>query len=112
MGERHDMNVEIPPRIRVGERWFEWGEPGYRDAICDQFSSKVRRAETDIEGEQIVIEFESGALITVSLRAEDLRGMEAAAYSHSGAWGTKGMGGSLWTAEWKEYWKRLYSARH
>ena len=105
------MNLEIPPRIRVGERWFEWGELGYRDALCDQFGATVRRAETDIEREQIVMEFESGVLVTMSLRAEDLDGMEGASYSHSGAWGTKGGDGSLWTAEWKDDWQRLYTAK-
>ncbi len=108
MRERHDMNIEIPPRIRVGEKWFEWGEPGYRDALCDQFGSKVRRAETDIEGEQIIIEFDSGALITMSLRAEDLAGMEAADYGHSGGRGPKDRSGALWTPTWKDDWKRLY----
>jgi hypothetical protein len=111
MGEYHHFHADIPPRIRADGKWFEWGEPGYRDAICDQFGAKVRTAETDIEGEQIVIEFESGALITVSLRAEDLRGMEAADYSHTGGRGLKDRSGSLWTPTWKDDWKRLYITR-
>jgi hypothetical protein len=111
MGERHDMTFEVPPCIRVGERRFEWGEPGYRDALCDQCGATVHRAETDIQGEQIVIEFESGVLVTMSLRADDLDGMEGASYSHSSASGTKSADGSLWTAEWKDDWQCLYTAQ-
>jgi hypothetical protein len=111
MAEYHNLTLEVPPRIRVGERWIEWGEPGYRDALCDQFGATVHRAETDVEGEQIVIEFESGVLVTMSLRVEDLDGMEGPSYSHSGAWGAKGRDGSLWTAEWKDDWQRLYTAK-
>jgi hypothetical protein len=105
------MTLEVPPRIRVGERWFEWGEPGYRDALCNQFGAAVHRTETDVEGEQITIEFESSVLITMSLRAEDLDGMEGGSYSHSIAWGTEVVDGSLWTAGWKDDWQRLYTAK-
>jgi hypothetical protein len=110
-GELHRMTLEVPPRIRVGERWFEWGEPGYRDALCNQFGAAVHRTETDVEGEQIIIVFESSVLITMSLRAEDLDGMEGGSYSHSIAWGTKVVDGSLWIAGWKDDWQRLYTAK-
>jgi hypothetical protein len=105
----HEMTVEVDPRIRVGDRWFTWGEPGFRDALCDQFGATVRSARTDIEGEQILIDFDNGALISIPLRIEDFFGPEAASYEHS--LGQKSLNGALWTTEWKNDWKRQYSAK-
>jgi hypothetical protein len=62
-----------------------------------------------MESEQIVIEFDSGALITISLRAKDLAGMEGTEYEHSvGTW----RNGSLWTPMWTDDWKRRYPTSH
>jgi hypothetical protein len=107
--EHHEITVEVDPTIQVGERWFAWGEPGFRDALCDQFGSTVRQAKTDIEGEQILVELENKALISIPLRAEAFVGPEAADYAHST--GQKRLTGALWTTEWKDDWRRLYTAK-
>jgi hypothetical protein len=107
--EEHFMTVEAHPRIQAGDRWFAWGEPGFRDALCDQFCSTVRQARTDIEGEQILIEFDTEALILISLRLENTKGYEAADYHHS--IGQNRLDGALWAESWKDDWKRLYTAK-
>jgi hypothetical protein len=104
--EHHHLQLEMHPRIRVGGGWLTWGEPGYRDALCDQFGSVVRRAETETEGEQIIIELDNDTLIAVSLRLEEFDTPEAADYTHS--LGQERLGGALWTETWKDDWKRLY----
>jgi hypothetical protein len=106
---RHDMTVLTNPRIRVGDRWFDWGKPGFRDALCDQFGATVRSAKTDIDGEQILVEFDNDALISIPLHIEDFVGPEAASYEHS--LGQKSLNGALWTTEWKDDWQRLYTAK-
>jgi hypothetical protein len=106
--EDHFMTVEAHPRIWASNRWFGWGEPGFRDALCDQFESTVRQARTDIEGEQILIEFDTSALFSVSLRFENTKGYEAADYHH--CIGQERLDGALWAESWKDDWKRLYTA--
>lgn len=108
-GEDHFMIVEAHPRIRAHERGSSGGEPEFRDALCDQFGSMVRQARTDIEGEQILIEFDSNALFSVSLRLENTKGYEAADYHHS--IGQERLDGALWAESWKDDWKRLYTAK-
>jgi hypothetical protein len=106
--EHHEITVEVDPRIRIDDVWFEWGQSGFRDSLCDQFGSVVRQARTDIDGEQILIEFDTGALISIPLGAEYFTGPEAADYVHGK--GRERLGGALWTTDWKNDWKRLYTA--
>ncbi|HEX3272438.1 MAG TPA: hypothetical protein VHR15_17470 [Ktedonobacterales bacterium] len=107
--EHHEITVEVDPRIRVSDQWFEWGKPGFRDALCDQFGAIVHQARTDIEGEQILIEFDNGALISIPLRIENFVGPEAADYAHS--IGQERPVGALWRTDWKDDWQRLYTAK-
>lgn len=107
--EHHDITVEVDPRIWVDDKRFEWGKPGFRDALCDQFGATVHRAKTDIEGEQILIELGNGALIAIPLRVEDFVGPEAADYAHN--IGQERPAGALWTTDWKDDWQRLYTAK-
>ncbi len=65
------------PRVFVSGRWFNWGEAGYRDALCGQIA-KVLRAGTTHDGQEIRLEFMDDTVISISLRDEGYRGPEAA----------------------------------
>jgi hypothetical protein len=64
------------PRVRVGQRWLEWGKPGYRDQLCDRIGKVVTRAVIS-EGQEVCLEFDDGACITISLSPDDYRAAEA-----------------------------------
>lgn len=51
-------------------------DAGWRDALCDLISDRVRDASI-VEREEFRIEFDSGKVLTVSLRDDDRRGPEA-----------------------------------
>jgi hypothetical protein len=107
-GEDHFMTVEAHPRIQVGDLWLAW-RADFRDALCNQLRSTVRQARTDIEGEQILFEFDTGARFSVSLRIENTKGYVAADYHH--CIGQERLDGALWAESWKDDWKRLYTAK-
>lgn len=67
------------PVVEVGGSRFTWDTPGYRDRLCERIAEKVRSAEVK-QGEDLRIEFESSASVTVSLRPEDYRTAEAALF--------------------------------
>jgi hypothetical protein len=70
-----------PPSVRVGKAWFKWGSPGYRDLLCDRIGATVCTASV-AEEKEIRIEFDDGALISISLRPEDYCGAEAALFDN------------------------------
>ena len=72
------------PRVKVGEAWFEWGTPGYRDQLCDRIKKVVTRAAVS-EGREICIKFDDGACISISLRPDDYRAAEAAIFDSRGS---------------------------
>jgi hypothetical protein len=49
------------------------GEPEYRNALCAQIGEMVAKASLE-ELEALTVEFESGTVIALSLREEDLMG--------------------------------------
>ena len=49
---------------------------GWRDALCELIDSRVRDASI-VEHEEFRMEFDSGAVLSVSLRDDDYRGPEA-----------------------------------
>jgi hypothetical protein len=67
------------PRVRVGTTWFKWGNPWYRNQICDRISRIVRKASV-IEDQEICIDFDDESCISISLRPEDYRAAEAAMF--------------------------------
>jgi hypothetical protein len=73
---------------------------GFRDALCDQFSSIVRRAKTATDKEQIFIELGNNTLISVPIHTEDFVEEEAANYQRS--LGLKKLGEALRTTNWKD----------
>lgn len=63
------------PVVDVATERLSWGVLGYRDRLCDQIGSTVVDAWAN-EAE-VSVGFESGAVISVSLRDEDYNGPEA-----------------------------------
>ncbi|MFC6646603.1 hypothetical protein ACFQBQ_13615 [Granulicella cerasi] len=61
-----------------------YGEPEYRNGICAQIGEMVAKASLE-EFEALTVEFESGTVIALSLREEDLDGPEAGSYSEDGS---------------------------
>jgi hypothetical protein len=55
---------------------IEFGEPGYRDAMCFVIGLTVTSATFE-EGLELTMEFDNGAVFAVSLREEDLNTAEA-----------------------------------
>jgi hypothetical protein len=55
---------------------ISWGEPGYRDALCDLIACVVKRTEI-VDAERVSLAFENDAVWNMSLRDEDYRGLEA-----------------------------------
>ncbi len=75
------LTAITPPRVRLMNQWFEWGKPGYRDALCERIGKLVDRALT-ISEQEIVVEFADGSTISISLRSEDCRTAEAALFDN------------------------------
>ena len=72
------------PHVLLADFSVGFGEPEYRNALCAQIGETVARASLE-EDEALTVEFESGTVIALSLREEDMDGPEAGAYSASGA---------------------------
>jgi hypothetical protein len=51
------------------------GEDQFRNRLCEQIAKIVKRVEWT-EGKAVVIEFEDGSTVSVSLKAEDYTGPE------------------------------------
>ena len=67
------------PRVHVGNKWYMWGIPGYRDQLCERITQVVSRVSL-IEDQELCIEFDDHTCIAVSLRQEDYRAAEAARF--------------------------------
>ena len=71
------------PHVLLADFSIAFGEPEYRNALCAQIGEMVAKASLE-EMEALTVEFESGTVIALSLREEDLSGPEAGSYSESG----------------------------
>ena len=71
------------PHVLLADFSIAFGEPEYRNALCAQIGEMVAKAAVE-EFESLTVEFESGTVIALSLREEDLDGPEAGSYSASG----------------------------
>ena len=67
------------PRVSVGNMWLAWGNPGYRDQLCERIGKVVTRAAV-IEGGEICLEFDDGSCLSISLRPNDYRAAEAVVF--------------------------------
>jgi hypothetical protein len=71
------------PHVLLEDFSVAFGQPEYRNALCAQIGEMVGKAELK-ELDSLTIEFESGTVIALSLREEDMDGPEAGSYSASG----------------------------
>ncbi|MES2393073.1 MAG: hypothetical protein V4555_15610 [Acidobacteriota bacterium] len=72
------------PHVLLADFSVAYGEPEYRNAICAQIGETVAKASLE-ELDALTVELESGTVIALSLRGEDLDGPEAGSYSADGS---------------------------
>jgi hypothetical protein len=72
------------PHVLLADFSIAYGEPEYRNAVCAQIGEMVAKAALE-ELEALTVEFESGTVIALSLREEELDGPEAGSYSADGS---------------------------
>jgi len=72
------------PHILLTDFSIAYGEPEYRNGLCAQIGEMVAKAALE-ELEALTVEFESGTVIALSLREEELDGPEAGSYSADGS---------------------------
>ncbi len=75
-----NLTLFVWPSLHFPDRKIRFGEPGYRDELCGRIGLKVTLA-TICEDEDIVIKFDDGVELFVSLRAADRTGPEAGYFS-------------------------------
>lgn len=72
------------PHVLLADFSIAFGEPEYRNALCAQIGEIVAKAALE-EMEALTVELESGTVIALSLREEDLSGPQAGSYSADGS---------------------------
>ena len=72
------------PHVLLAEFSLAFGEPEYRNALCAQIGETVATAKLE-ELDALTVEFESGTVLALSLREEDVDGPEAGSYSEDGS---------------------------
>jgi hypothetical protein len=72
------------PHLLFEEFSVAFGEPEYRNALCSLIGENVAKAALE-ELESLTVELESGTVIALSLREEDLSGPQAGSYSADGS---------------------------
>ncbi len=72
------------PHVLLSDFSIAFGEPEYRNALCAQIGEMVSTAKLE-ELDSMTVEFESGTVIALSLREEDLDGPESGSYSADGS---------------------------
>jgi hypothetical protein len=72
------------PHVLLADFSIAFGEPEYRNALCAQIGEIVAKATLE-ELDALTVEFESGMVVALSLREEDLSGPEAGSYSADGS---------------------------
>lgn len=72
------------PHVLLADFTLAFGEPEYRNALCAQIGETVSTARIE-ELDSMTVEFESGTVIALSLREEDMDGPEAGSFSADGS---------------------------
>jgi len=67
------LSAFVRPTIEVDDAVLRWGDWGYRDALCEQITHSVIETNVWKEGD-LELTFDTGAILRISLRAEDLKG--------------------------------------
>jgi hypothetical protein len=77
------FTLYVWPHLLLPDFSVAFGEPEYRNGLCAQIGQTVAKASLE-EMDALTIEFESGTVIALSLREEDLDGPESGSYSEDG----------------------------
>ncbi len=72
------------PHVLLADFSVAFREPEYRNALCAQIGETVATAKLE-ELDSLTVEFESGTVLALSLREEDLDGPESGSYSEDGS---------------------------
>ena len=72
------------PHVLLAEYSIAFGEPEYRNALCAQIGEMVATAKLE-ELDALTVEFESGTVLALSLREEDVDAPEAGSFSEDGS---------------------------
>ena len=72
------------PHLLFADFSLAYGEPEYRNGLCAQIGENVATASLE-ELNALTIELESGTVIALSLREEELSGPVAGSYSEDGS---------------------------
>jgi hypothetical protein len=72
------------PHLLFPDFSLAYGEPEYRNGICAQIGEMVAKASLE-ELNALTVELESGTVIALSLREEELSGPQAGSYSEDGS---------------------------
>ena len=73
------LTLFIWPEVFRPEGSYGFGEPGYRDMLCEEIGGDVSTVKY-AEAIALEIEFESGVILRISLRDMDYVGAEAGQY--------------------------------
>jgi hypothetical protein len=71
------------PHVLLADFSLAYGEPEYRNGLCAQIGEMVSKASLE-ELDALTVELESGTVIALSLREEELSGPQAGSYSENG----------------------------
>jgi len=71
------LNAYVWPSIVVGGHKFTFGEPRYRDSLCDQIGKEVVAA-IEVPKVKLELGLSDGTTIEISLAEEERNGPEAA----------------------------------
>ena len=87
------FNLYVHPSVRIGGQKFEFGEPGYRDALCSLIGKTVESADVFLDTGLEVL-FSDGDALAVQLRVPaEYDTPEVATYSTGKTgwiWSTRG----------------------
>ena len=78
------LTMYVWPHLLFEEFSIAYGEPEYRNALCSLIGEVVAKASCE-ELAALTVEFETGTVIALSLREEDMDGPEAGSYSADGS---------------------------
>ena len=70
------LTMFVWPDVFRDEGSYAFGEPGYRDFLCNEIGQAVSEATLE-PGEAIEVQFEDGVILRASLRVQDLEVTEA-----------------------------------
>jgi hypothetical protein len=73
------LTAHTLPTVNLGSQHLEWGQLGYRDALCRQIGRRVGRVE--VNDEHVSVAFDEGAAISISLLDKNYTGPEALQFS-------------------------------